>query len=347
MQRWRCESACARPQPCRPRWGGSRCRCRWACTPATSRCSSSASRPASCWSSGPAATETAPCGEGGQRRAGRRQPGDGAPAAPRRDPSARGRAARAATPASPLPPRRRPTCPRGGRCPPAHPVPGALSASTSRQGHRIPSTGWPPSRSSASPGRTRSSRSRDPALSPRRSTRVVTTVEAALAAEGVTLLATDLDTDGGKFFLGSGVPSHPRGRRGPDAARPAPDRRRRPATPPPARRQPWPRLRGRGRRRATRGLLGHGRHHQHGGPDHGHGADRRHPRAPRCAGALPHPLRRDTRRSLHDEGQGRSHVGLRRRRGDRHARGRRRLPPALPRPGGGDCDRPCGRSRRR
>ncbi len=34
----------------------------------------------------------------------------------------------------------------------------------------------------------------------------VTVVEAALAAEGVTLLATDLDTDGGKFFLGSGVP---------------------------------------------------------------------------------------------------------------------------------------------
>jgi class 3 adenylate cyclase/tetratricopeptide (TPR) repeat protein len=36
---------------------------------------------------------------------------------------------------------------------------------------------------------------------------VVTTVEAALAVEGVTLLATDLDTDGGKFFLGSGVPA--------------------------------------------------------------------------------------------------------------------------------------------
>ena len=34
----------------------------------------------------------------------------------------------------------------------------------------------------------------------------VSRVEAALAAEGVTLLATDLDSDGGKFFLGSGVP---------------------------------------------------------------------------------------------------------------------------------------------
>ncbi|PKW25455.1 adenylate/guanylate cyclase domain-containing protein [Phycicoccus duodecadis] len=34
----------------------------------------------------------------------------------------------------------------------------------------------------------------------------VTAVEAALAVEGVTLLATDLDADGGKFFLGSGVP---------------------------------------------------------------------------------------------------------------------------------------------
>ncbi|MEO7421951.1 MAG: adenylate/guanylate cyclase domain-containing protein [Ornithinibacter sp.] len=36
---------------------------------------------------------------------------------------------------------------------------------------------------------------------------VVTAVEAALAIEGVTLLATDLDTDGGKFFLASGVPA--------------------------------------------------------------------------------------------------------------------------------------------
>ena len=36
---------------------------------------------------------------------------------------------------------------------------------------------------------------------------VVTAVEAALAVEGVTLLATDLDTDGGKFFLGTGVPA--------------------------------------------------------------------------------------------------------------------------------------------
>ena len=36
---------------------------------------------------------------------------------------------------------------------------------------------------------------------------VVTEVEAALAVEGVTLLATDLDSDGGKFFLGSGVPA--------------------------------------------------------------------------------------------------------------------------------------------
>ena len=36
---------------------------------------------------------------------------------------------------------------------------------------------------------------------------VVTAVEAALAVEGVTLLATDLDTDGGKLFLGSGVPA--------------------------------------------------------------------------------------------------------------------------------------------
>ncbi|NHA67640.1 adenylate/guanylate cyclase domain-containing protein [Phycicoccus flavus] len=35
---------------------------------------------------------------------------------------------------------------------------------------------------------------------------LVTGVEEALATEGVTLLATDLDRDGGKFFLGSGVP---------------------------------------------------------------------------------------------------------------------------------------------
>ncbi len=36
--------------------------------------------------------------------------------------------------------------------------------------------------------------------------RLVSAVEDALALEGVTLLATDIDTDGGKFFLGSGVP---------------------------------------------------------------------------------------------------------------------------------------------
>ncbi len=35
----------------------------------------------------------------------------------------------------------------------------------------------------------------------------VTRVEQALAAEGVTMLATDLDSDGGKFFLGSGIPT--------------------------------------------------------------------------------------------------------------------------------------------
>ncbi|HET7820572.1 MAG TPA: adenylate/guanylate cyclase domain-containing protein [Ornithinibacter sp.] len=44
---------------------------------------------------------------------------------------------------------------------------------------------------------------------------VVSTVEQALEAEGVTLLATDLDTDGGKFFLGAGVP----GTRGDDEGR--------------------------------------------------------------------------------------------------------------------------------
>ena len=67
---------------------------------------------------------------------------------------------------------------------------------------------------------------------------VVSAVEAALAVEGVTLLATDLDTDGGKFFLGSGVPADPRGRRGPDAARAAADRRRRPPAAAAARGQP-------------------------------------------------------------------------------------------------------------
>src|SRR6478735_451996 len=44
---------------------------------------------------------------------------------------------------------------------------------------------------------------------------VVTGVEEALAAEGVTLLSTYLDTDGGKFFLGTGVP----GTRGDDEGR--------------------------------------------------------------------------------------------------------------------------------
>ncbi|MFN2344115.1 MAG: AAA family ATPase, partial [Dermatophilaceae bacterium] len=36
--------------------------------------------------------------------------------------------------------------------------------------------------------------------------RTVSLVEEALEPEGVTLLATDLDSDGGKFFLGSGIP---------------------------------------------------------------------------------------------------------------------------------------------
>jgi class 3 adenylate cyclase/tetratricopeptide (TPR) repeat protein len=37
--------------------------------------------------------------------------------------------------------------------------------------------------------------------------RTVTLVEEALAPEGITMLATDLDSDGGKFFLGSGIPA--------------------------------------------------------------------------------------------------------------------------------------------
>ncbi len=37
--------------------------------------------------------------------------------------------------------------------------------------------------------------------------RTVSIVEEALAPEQVTLLATDLDSDGGKFFLGSGIPT--------------------------------------------------------------------------------------------------------------------------------------------
>ncbi|MGA8045861.1 MAG: adenylate/guanylate cyclase domain-containing protein [Dermatophilaceae bacterium] len=37
--------------------------------------------------------------------------------------------------------------------------------------------------------------------------RTVSLVEEALAPEGISLLATDLDSDGGKFFLGSGIPT--------------------------------------------------------------------------------------------------------------------------------------------
>ncbi len=37
--------------------------------------------------------------------------------------------------------------------------------------------------------------------------RTVALVEEALAPEGITMLATDLDSDGGKFFLGSGIPA--------------------------------------------------------------------------------------------------------------------------------------------
>ena len=52
--------------------------------------------------------------------------------------------------------------------------------------------------------------------------RTVSLVEEALAPEAISLLATDIDSDGGKFFLGVGHPDGLRRQRGPDAARPAP-----------------------------------------------------------------------------------------------------------------------------
>ena len=60
-----------------------------------------------------------------------------------------------------------------------------------------------------------------------------------------------------------------RGRRGPDAARAAPHRGCRPAPPAAAGREPRPRLRRRGGHRRASRLLRHGRHDEHGGPDHG------------------------------------------------------------------------------
>ena len=133
---------------------------------------------------------------------------------------------------------------------------------------------------------------------------LVSAVEEALSVEGVTLLATDLDTDGGKFFLGSGVPSTREDdegrmlralRRIADAGLPLPlqlgvDRAAR--------------LRGRGGGGRPGGLLRDGRHDQHRGPHHGHGTARGDPRAPGVLERSRTLFAVTPRRAVPDEGQG-------------------------------------------
>ena len=232
---------------------------------------------------GPAAPSAVAAAEkAAEAGAGRRQPGDRGPAAARVDPAARRRRAAAAPPAAAHragPPGIRAADGGRDRLPTLFPTalgeylaPGAARPRAPGGHDRVRAV-------LRHRRRSRTGRARRPW--PSCCTSVVSTVEAALEAEGVTLLATDLDTDGGKFFLGSGVPSTREDdegrmlralRRIADADLPLPAA---------ARRQPRPRLRGRGRRRRARGLLRDGRHDQHGGPDHGHRpAGRRSTRTP-------------------------------------------------------------------
>ncbi len=122
--------------------------------------------------------------------------------------------------------------------------------------------------------------------------RTVSLVEEALAPESISLLATDLDSDGGKFFLGSGIPTVVRGQRGPDAARPAPDRGLRLTAAAAAGRQPGARVRRRGRDPRARRLHRHGRHHEHRGPDHVQSDGGEVVRPPGGPRALAHAVRR-------------------------------------------------------
>ena len=142
---------------------------------------------------------------------------------------------------------------------------------------------------------------------------LVSSVEEALEAEGVTLLATDLDTDGGKFFLGAGVPNT----REDDEGRMLRALRRIADAD-----LPLPLQLGVNRGHVfaaevgvhgARGLLRDGRHDQHRGPHHVHRSARLDPRAPRRARALSHAVRRHSGRALRDEGQGPAAGRLRRR----------------------------------
>ena len=89
-----------------------------------------------------------------------------------------------------------------------------------------------------------------------------------------------------------GHPDLVRGQRGPDAARPAPDRGLRLAAAAAAGRQPRARLRRRGRDPRARRLHRHGRHHQHRRPDHVQGDGGEAVRPPGGPRALAHAVRR-------------------------------------------------------
>ncbi len=137
---------------------------------------------------------------------------------------------------------------------------------------------------------------------------------------------------------------HPRGRRGTDAAGAAPGRGCRPPPAAPARRRAGQRLRRRGRRGRSGGVLGHGRHDQHGRADHGHGSPGRRARPSCGARAVAHPVRRDAPGTVPDEGQGRPGARLRGGRGDRQPRSRAQRPAAVPRSRGRARDRASARS---
>ncbi len=274
--------------------------------------------------------------EGGRGRAGRRQPGHREPSAGRVHPPTRRRGPAAATPSvrarypghpAPVPPdveRRMPTLfpiALGEYLAPGPPDPE----------HRVATIAFV-----RFSGTDAVLAQRGPQALAERLHELVTSVEAALEVGGRHAAGHRPRHRRRQVLPRRRRADHPRGRRGPDAARPAADRGCRPFPAAAARGQPRPRLRRRGGRRRARRLLRDGRHDQHRGPHHVHRSAGLDPRAPRRARALPHPVRRHPGRALRDEGQGTAPGRLRRRRGDGHARRGGRRAAAPPRPGRGE-----------
>ena len=206
--RSRCGPRCAPPPRCRCRSVGCSCGCRSASTPGRSSCSASARLHHELIVTGPAATRTTADG------ARRRQPARSS-SAPRR-PAACPRAATKPGPAAArlLRWRRRRLAPSGDvargasfqresieEC-----VPVVLREHLAHWRRRVRA----PDRHGGVhplPGRRRAPRRRRARTpSPPRSTQLLSTVQVAADEEEVTFLASDLDEDGGKVILVSGVP---------------------------------------------------------------------------------------------------------------------------------------------